>query len=66
MKKEQVYYLSNPDQMSLDRIRDGHGFFWVQVTGGHMWRYRSLATGKECMFFASELTPLEQDDDDLC
>lgn len=63
MKKEQVYYLSNPDQMSLDRIRDGHGFFWVKVTG---WRYRSVATGKEDMFFPSELTPLEQDDDDLC
>jgi hypothetical protein len=64
MKKEQVYYLSNPDEMSRKHlIGKGHGYLWVQVNG---WRYQSVATGKECMFYYSELTPLEQDDDDLC
>ena len=64
MKKEQVYYLSNPDEMSRRFIIErGHGLFWVKIS--HL-RYRSLATGKEAMLYYSELTPLERDDDDLC
>ena len=63
MKKSDLYYLSRPDEMSLHGpIARGHGFFWVRVTG---WRYRSVATGMECMFWSSELTPLEQTDETL-
>lgn len=64
MKKEQVFYLSDPDEMSRKHVIDrGHGFYWVKTK--HR-RYRSVATGKEYIFYYSELTPLEQDDDDLC
>ena len=63
MKEGQVFYLSNPDEMSRTSVIDrGHGFFWVEVG---RWEYQSVATGKVCMFYHSELTPLEQDDDDL-
>jgi hypothetical protein len=59
MKPDQVFYLSRPDEMSRRFVIErGHGFFWVEVSG---WRYRSLATGKECMFYYSELTPVEQE-----
>lgn len=65
MNEGEIYYLSKPDDRSRKTVIErGHGFFWVRIDG---WRYRSVATGKVCMFYYSELTRVkqEQNDDDL-
>jgi len=63
MKEGQLYYLSNPDGVSLRTVvQDGDGYLWVATradrNGGG--RCRSVATGVETYFDESEMEPVDE------
>jgi hypothetical protein len=67
MKKGDLYYLSNPDFASQDRIEQGDGYLWVAITVdppqlGSGGTCRSVATGRVAYFDISEM---EQTDETL-
>jgi hypothetical protein len=65
MEKGKLYYLSNPDFLSQERIEQGDGYLWVAIgvgppqlgSGGTC---RSVATGSVAYFDISEMEPVDE------